>query len=95
MIELIKKYALRAYSRFLFWKWDREYHDAVKRMRGCTHERTMFVDVGTVYEKCIDCWALHVPKLGGEWPTNKMEWTPNSADPERAIQVAAPNTRVS
>lgn len=86
---------LQAYSRFLFWKWDLEYHAADRRMRGCTHARTMFVDVGSppfnCVEKCRDCWALRLPKLGGEWPTNELEWTPNMARPSRARQVSPPN----
>lgn len=85
MIDLIKKSAIRVYSRYLFWKWDREYHAANERMRGCTHENTMFVDVGSppynCTEKCLDCWALRVPKLGS---VHEMEWTPNSARPSRA-----------
>lgn len=89
MINLIR----RAYSLLLFWKWDRDYIAAEKRMRGCAHKRTMFVDVGSppydCIEKCRDCWALRVPKLGGEWPTKKLEWVPNSANPRRAIRAMA------
>lgn len=99
MIELIRKIAIRVYSRLLFWKWDRDYHAAVERMRGCSHKHTVFVDVGTICEKCSDCWALRVPKLGSstfdEIEPGTMEWTPNSADPRRARQVAPPNTRAT
>jgi hypothetical protein len=92
---LIKKLILRAYSRFLFWKWDREHYAAIKRMRGCAHVNTMFVDVGSppydCIEKCCDCWALHLPKLGrtpfDEIEPGAMEWTPNTADPRRAVQA--------
>lgn len=90
MINLIR----RMYARILFWKWDHDFHAAVKRMRGCAHTRTMFVDVGTVTEKCCDCWAIRVPKLGrtsNELPDEgEMEWTPNSANPRRSRQVAPP-----
>jgi hypothetical protein len=86
VIKLIQ----RAYSRFLFWKWDRESDAAHKRMRGCEHVRTIFVNVGSspydCIEKCRDCWALRLPKLG---------WTPNMADPRHSHEVAPPNTRVS
>lgn len=91
-LDLIRQ----TYSKFLFWKWDREYYAAARRMRGCAHTRTMFVDVGTppydCVEKCRDCWALRLPKLGGEWPTKELEWTPNTANPRRARQVRAPET---
>jgi len=94
-VDLIRQ----AYSAFLFWKWDRAAEVARKRIRGCAHTRTMFVDVGSqpydCVEKCRDCWALRLPKLGEEWPTKKLEWTPNTANPRRAIQVSAPRkTRV-
>ena len=100
MIDLLRKAAMRVYSRFLFWKWDREYHAAVERMRGCAHEHTMFVDVGAIHEKCRDCWALRVPKLAVSLPfdgidRSVMEWTPNSADPRRACEVAPPRTEPS
>jgi hypothetical protein len=94
----------RAYARFLFWKWDRESEAAHKRMRGCAHERTMFVDVGSppydCIEKCRDCWALRLPtlgspKLGGPWSVKKLEWTPNIADPRHSLEVAPPGTRAS
>lgn len=87
----------QAYSRFLFWKWDREYDAAERRMKGCAHARTMFVDVGTApfdcVEKCRDCWALRLPKLGdepSEWPAKELEWTPNAANPRHARQVSGP-----
>ena len=83
----------QAYSAFLFWKWDREFYAAIKRMRGCAHARTMFVDVGSppydCVEKCRDCWALRLPKLGGDWPAKELEWVPNVANPRRATQVSA------
>lgn len=73
-LDLIRQ----AYSFFLFWKWDREYYAAARRMRGCVHTRTMFVDVGTppydCVEKCRDCWALRLPKLGSDWPTKELEF---------------------
>ncbi len=103
MIDLIRRKALRAYSRLLFWKWDREYRTAVVRMRECVHTNTVFVDVGSspynAIEKCCDCWALRMPKLSAN-PLEKisrdmMEWVPNSVNPRRARQVAPPNTRVS
>ena len=85
---LIRNAVLQAYSRFLFWKWDRDYYAAVDRMRGCVHARTIFVDVGAVYEKCWDCWALRVPTLDEAGLRHgKMEWTPNSAPAHRARQV--------
>ena len=79
----------KMYMRFLFWKWDREHNAAVKRMRGCEHKRTMFVNVGAVHEKCRDCWALlvHIRNADGE----EIGWTPNCADPRRSIEVAPPN----
>ena len=84
----------QAYSALLFWKWDRDAIAAHKRMRGCAHPRTIFVDVGTspfdCVEKCLVCWALRLPKLGGAWPTDEMEWTPNTANPRHARQVSAP-----
>jgi len=79
------------YAAFWFWKWDREYYAANKRMRGCKHTRTMFVDVGSppydCVEKCRDCWALRLPKLGGVWPTKEMEWNANSANPRHATKA--------
>lgn len=76
----LRKAAEQLYSRFLFWRWDRQYHSAVRRMRGCAHARTMHVDVGMTLEKCRDCWALRVPTLHDP---SQMEWTPNSAPPPR------------
>jgi hypothetical protein len=94
VIDLIR----RAYSRFLFWKWNRESDAAHERMRGCAHARTMFVDVGSppydCVEKCRDCWALRLPKLG--WPEiDAVEWNPNTASPRRSLEVAPPNTRMT
>lgn len=83
LLDLIRQ----AHARFLFWKWDRNYHAANKRMRGCVHKNTMFVDVGVVLEKCRDCWALRVSALDG---SDRMEWTPNSASPRYARQVQKP-----
>lgn len=77
----------RLYSRFLFWKWDRKYEAAVRRARGCPHVRTMWVDVGMVFEKCCDCWALRMPTIPG---SGEMEWVPNSANPKKARRVSAP-----
>jgi len=87
VIDLIR----RAYARLLFWKWDRDYYAAVERMCGCAHKHTMFVDVGTVHEKCCDCWALRLPNPFSFPGT--MEWVPNSANPRRARQVAPLNTK--
>ena len=101
MIDLIRKAATRAYSRFLSWKWDREYHAADERMRGCAHKNTMFVDVGSppynCVEKCRDCWALRLPRLGldAPVPSDEMHWSPNGADPRRACEVAPPRTELS
>ena len=99
MIDLIRKAAMRVYSRYLSWKWDREYDAAKERMRGCAHENTMFVDGGSppynCIEKCCDCWAIRVPKVGFYAPSNEMYWTPNCANPRRAQQVAPPNVRAS
>ena len=80
MINLLK----RAYSRFLFWKWDREYYAAAKRMLGCSHARTMLVDIGAIAEKCCDCWALKLPVLDG---SGGMQWTPNCAPAKKAKKV--------
>jgi hypothetical protein len=92
-VDLIRQ----AYARFLFWTWDRESAAAHKRIRGCAHANTMFVDVGSppydCVEKCRDCWALRLPKLGGEWPTDDLKWTPNTANPRRAHQVSAPKKK--
>ena len=100
MIDLIRKAATRAYSRFLFWWWDREIIAAEQRFQGCAHEHTMFVDVGSPpynsIEKCRDCWALRVPKLNDNaFDAGAMEWVPNAADPRRACEVAPPNVRAS
>jgi len=103
MMKPIINLIQRAYARFLFWKWDREHDAAHERMRGCAHERTMFVDVGSppydCIEKCRDCWALRMPKLGrtpfDEIEPGTMEWTPNMANPRHSHEVAPPNTRVS
>lgn len=81
----MKSWLLRLRSRFLFWKWDLEYDAAVRRMRGCSHARTMWVHVGAVYEKCCDCWALRMPFESGT-----MEWTSNAASPKKARRVSAP-----
>lgn len=84
MISVFK----RLYSRFLFWKLDREYRAAECRMRDCQHTNTMLVDVGSppydCVEKCCDCWALRLPVLGQERLRGKREWTPNCASPKRA-----------
>lgn len=87
----MKALLLRVYERFLFWKWDREYDAAVRRARGCPHARTMWVDVGAVYEKCCDCWALRMPAvMGYKFESDEMEWVPNSANPKKARRVNAP-----
>lgn len=83
MIRLIRQ--VRAY--FLLRKWDRDFYAAERRMRGCTHARTGFVDVGVVYEKCRDCWALRVPGFDG---SRALHWTPNAASPRRSRWVSAP-----
>lgn len=87
MIHFIRKNIALAYARFLTWKWDRELIAAERRFQGCAHDRTMFVDVGSppydCIEKCCDCWALRVPKLGRPAASDEMEWTPNSARPSR------------
>ncbi len=75
----IKKAIIQAWSSFLFWKWDREYHAAVRRMRGCSHVNTMTVDVGIRCEKCRDCWALLMPALDG---SERLDWTPNCVFPK-------------
>lgn len=80
MIGLLKQ----AYSRFLFWKWDRAYHAAVERMRGCAHARTMLVDVGDIIEKCCDCWAIKVPAFDG---SGGLQWTSNSAPARESERV--------
>jgi hypothetical protein len=83
-LAAIRKAAIQAYSDFLFWKWDREYHASVRRMHGCAHPNTVLVDVGAAYKKCRDCWALLVPALDG---SNRMEWTPNGAPPRRSAII--------
>ena len=40
MLSTIRKTVLQAYSAFLFWKWDREWHASNRRMRGCVHAHT-------------------------------------------------------
>jgi hypothetical protein len=77
----------RAYAAFLYWKWDREFYAADRRMRGCAHTRTGFVDVGVVCEKCRDCWALRLPAVDG---SGVLQWTPNTASPRHARWVSAP-----
>ena len=95
MINLIRKAAMRAHSRYLSWKWDRAAIAAERRFQGCAHEHTIFVDVGSppynCTEKCRDCWAIRVPKVGFYAPSNEMYWTPNCANPRRAQRVAPPH----
>lgn len=87
----------RMWWRLLDWKWDRDYHAAVERAHRCAHKRTIFVDVGITAEKCCDCWALRLPKLGGsplnEIDLGEMEWIPNSANPRYARQVSPPDAK--
>ncbi len=81
MINLIR----RAYTHFLFWKFERDYRAATRRMQECDHENTMFVDVGTppydCVEKCRDCWALLLPDLADH---SVRGWVANTAKPSRA-----------
>jgi hypothetical protein len=66
-------------ARFRDWLMERGYRGSVRRMQGCEHAHTGFVDVGVVYEKCRDCWALRVPTLDG---SDALKWTPNGASPK-------------
>lgn len=68
----------RAWEKFLSWRLERMYRASVRRMQGCSHDDTKFVDVGMVYEKCQRCWALRIPALDG---SDRMEWMANSAPP--------------
>lgn len=63
--------------RIQFWYWDWTLRRAEERMRGCAHRRTTFVHVGARLEKCLDCWALYVPK-GNGWG-----WSPNTVRPPK------------
>jgi hypothetical protein len=65
--------------RFRDWLMERSCRASVRRMQGCAHVRTGFVDVGVVYEKCRDCWALRVPASDG---SGAMQWTLNGASPQ-------------
>jgi len=85
--SLLQSLLSQAHAQFLFWKWDREYLAASRRFQGCSHARTGFVDVGTVLEKCRDCWALRVPAFDG---SDSLQWTPNSASPRHAQWVSEP-----
>jgi len=93
MIAWLLKKVENIYGRILYWKWDMESAAAARRFQGCQHERTVFVDVGTVVEKCCECWALRLPKLGttaneeDRPPAGAMAWYPNCARPERAIRA--------
>jgi hypothetical protein len=66
-------------ARFWAWRLERDYQRALRRLAGCSHQRTIVVDVGVQADKCLDCWALRMDD--GPFPG---EWFANSARPPSA-----------
>ena len=65
------------------WRMERDSRAAELRFRGCTHQRTILVDVGSGHRdtpKCLDCWGLKVLQLR---PNEGPSWTPNVAPPPK------------
>ena len=66
------------WSRFLAWKFEREFDAAQKRMIGCKHTYAARVNFGGDHEfmvdKCLNCWALYI----------NDEWAASTAPPPNA-----------
>ena len=74
-LGLFAKQIIRAiYNRFMSWKFENEFRQAVMRMARCSHESRISVSIGSdiTVDKCITCWALNIPNHG---------WNPNMAPP--------------
>ena len=83
---VLNKVIVRLQGYYGYWKFNREFRNAQKRLSKCSHVKTKMVNIGTdehpyMAEKCVSCWGLKLfTSLGHNTPTR--EWTANNIKPD-------------